>query len=75
LHHIRPKLFRPLDFPAEKENTSEHFKKGAKLMKRTCHSKTSRKAHKKKKRVSVLPTRAMVARYIAVVMLAMKTTV
>lgn len=70
MHHIRPKLLRPLVFP--EKNTLSQINKKVKVYKETrikfpLYMKES-------ERIGILPMRAMVARYIAVVMFAMKTT-
>lgn len=60
MHHIRPKLLRPLDFPELME-----------VLERSRKDINVKRLHEKEK---TLPIRAMVARYIAVVMLDRKTT-
>lgn len=74
LHHIRPKLFRPLDFPEkEKEVTISYLKK----IWRNGHENEIWDETLQKQEESwewILPIRAMVARYTAVAMLAKKTT-
>ena len=66
LHHIRPKLLRPLDFP-EKDKLSVNITKYVNLEKRKCSKRFP-------KSPNVLPIQAIVARYIAVAMLDKKTT-
>ena len=68
LHHIRPKLLRPLDFPDKIETISSYQQK-------ICDTSTIRmKNVKRTMKIKVLPTRATEARYIAVQMFDMKTT-
>lgn len=68
LHHIRPKLLRPLVFPGKRHNAKKNKKHQSNYTDKGIELPVS-----ERDRIGIQPTRAIIARYIAVVMFDRKT--